>query len=338
MHQRTGYALTISELKDVVDNRLPSQLFSPSNLPRETPFTWQKQFISGESLEPIATLASNLFNRWIAASALLILVALDAAVIKQWINQPTHTPSSPTGLATSIALVLVGVLVHELGHVSALQKFGRRSGGIGFGIYWIFPTFYADVSSTWRLRKRQRAIVDVGGLYLQSIYAIAVCIWALLSEQPETAYVVLWTTHFMMLYTLNPTLKFDGYWLLSDITGVSNLHSKILSSARACVERVRGETARLHLQRHQIWTLIVFSLTSLLYFSYLFISLTMSLKHAIHQLTNDHNSWWATAGTIALTLFLSFIFLMLARKCLGAISAVLAQADPDDMTNREETS
>ena len=42
----------------------------------------------------------------------------------------------------------------------------------------------------------------------------------------------------MMLHNLNPVFKMDGYWLFSDLTGLTNLHKRISESMRA---RLRGE-------------------------------------------------------------------------------------------------
>src|SRR5206468_9834693 len=120
---------------------------------------------------------------------------------------------------------------------------GCRPGAIGVGIYVFFPVMYTDVTRTWRLPPRQRAAVDLGGVYFQSMVASAAGSWALATGSVFATW-LLWMNAFSMLHMLNPMYKLDGYWLLTDLSGLSNLHARMSVTLRALVSRlVRGRRA-----------------------------------------------------------------------------------------------
>ncbi len=60
---------------------------------------------------------------------------------------------------------------------------------------------------------------------------VAVGVAYLLTGAPLILDAITWT-HFLMLHTLNPVLKYDGYWLLTDLAGIPNLHAAIRDTAR----------------------------------------------------------------------------------------------------------
>jgi len=124
-------------------------------------------------------------------------------------------------------LYLIGILVHELGHVSACTYYQCPHGPVGIGLYGFFPVFYADVSQVWSLERRQRAVVDVGGMFFQALSsAVLVILYAVTGRAFLAGAVIV--TNILIIYNLNPLLKFDGYWLLSDLLGIPNLQKRAL--------------------------------------------------------------------------------------------------------------
>jgi putative peptide zinc metalloprotease protein len=160
-----------------------------------------------------------------ALVAIAMLLLVDAAMAFLALDGGAPRMYAASWLSAT-AITLFGTLLHELGHVSACAKFGARHDGIGVGLYWLWPTFYSEVHDAWRLPKLQRAVVDAGGIYFQGIYAVLLGLAALATGEP-TLWLACWFSHYLMLHTLNPVLKFDGYWLLSDLSGSYNLHARI---------------------------------------------------------------------------------------------------------------
>jgi putative peptide zinc metalloprotease protein len=115
---------------------------------------------------------------------------------------------------------------HEFGHAAAARHSGARPGVIGAGIYLVWPAFYTDVTDSYRLGRRGRILTDLGGLYFNAVVVVATFAWW---------YVVGWdallllvaTQVFQMAQQLLPLLRFDGYHLLADLTGVPDLYQRM---------------------------------------------------------------------------------------------------------------
>jgi putative peptide zinc metalloprotease protein len=182
-------------------------------------------------LKPISKVTRYLYHRnvapiLIAAVALIHYVVLrgfDKAMLGEIIFN-----SSVQSYLTVYALLYSCVLWHELGHVSALARFGKDAKEIGFGLYFIFPVMYTDVSNCWALRRWQRVVVDCGGVYFQAMTAIPLYLTHLLTGSPIPVFMIL-VNFSLILLILNPILKFDGYWVLADALGIINLREKSLA-------------------------------------------------------------------------------------------------------------
>ncbi|GEJ33036.1 hypothetical protein FPN187_contig00095-0003 [Flavobacterium psychrophilum] len=124
-----------------------------------------------------------------------------------------------------IPLLLFDAFFHELGHMSALKKFKLRHGNIGFGFYLFAPTLFADVNNSWRLDMKQKIIVNLGGVYFNLIF-INILFILFYFTQNSNLLILLILLIFRILFNLNPFLKTDGYWVLSDFTKVYNLRTK----------------------------------------------------------------------------------------------------------------
>jgi putative peptide zinc metalloprotease protein len=140
--------------------------------------------------------------------------------------KPSHAD-----LLIAYGIYLITLAVHELGHTAACSAFGVLPTEIGFTIYLIYPAFYSDVSSCWRLSRWRRVVVDLGGFYFQLV-AGSIC----LLLYHITGWIPLWVAEIVIVYTaafsLNPIFKFDGYWMLADMLGVANLGKQPLRIAK----------------------------------------------------------------------------------------------------------
>jgi putative peptide zinc metalloprotease protein len=127
-----------------------------------------------------------------------------------------------TSFLYAYLLFIVSLVFHEFGHATACTRFGAQPSDIGFTIYLIYPAFYSDVSSAWRLGRWQRVVVDVGGNYFQLIAgSVFLGMYYLTHWEPFRLVMVMIIS--AALFSLNPIFKFDGYWVLADMLGVTNL-------------------------------------------------------------------------------------------------------------------
>jgi putative peptide zinc metalloprotease protein len=130
-----------------------------------------------------------------------------------------------------IVLMIYGLLIvsigwHELGHATACRYGGARSGRIGFGIYIVWPAFFTDVTDALKLGKSDRVRTDLGGMYFNVLFSLAIGgVYFLTGFEPLLVLIVM--QHLLMLYNLMPFLRLDGYHAISDITGIPDLFGRI---------------------------------------------------------------------------------------------------------------
>lgn len=197
------------------------------------------RLLSPRSVNPLARCLSPAFSRpgiLLGSCTALLGFALLLSEL-----QSSRTYASPTSveLLLGVLLGLFVLLVHELGHAAAAWRCGARRVSIGVGWYVLFPVAWAELSECWRLPARQRALIDIAGVFLQAQLVLAFML------------VYLATSHALLLasaaaasasilWNLNPLLRMDGYWLLSDLLGRSNLRRDGREAMVALWQRLRS--------------------------------------------------------------------------------------------------
>lgn len=305
--------VTADDIRYAVEQKLPKVLFEKTGEVPQSPLSWQIELASARTLDSILSFNSVFFRPESVITTIIVFVVLEVLMLPI-LAEPVRAPHWTGGLA-SIVLTLIGVAIHEIGHLSACHHFRARHGGFGFGLYWIFPTFYADVTGTWSLSRMQRAAVDVGGLYFQSIYLSMVAMWALSVKDPTIPVTTLLLSHTMMLYTLNPVLKFDGYWMLSDISGTVNLHQRITETARKIIGRSADDWRAIRFS--DILVLIGFLILAAAFFGHL---IWVVATNASHSFANVRHA------TSLMSMLSSGALLTLTLLLLGAVSLRLLRA------------
>lgn len=128
-------------------------------------------------------------------------------------------------------------LCHEFGHAFMAKRAGCRVQSMGVAFMVLLPMFYTDVSDAWRVNdRRARLLIGAGGVLAELLLAsIALLAWSLLPDGPaRTAAFMLasatWIT--TLVINLNPFMRFDGYFLLSDFWEVDNLQGRAFALCR----------------------------------------------------------------------------------------------------------
>ncbi len=180
-----------------------------------------------------------LFTRTAVWAYIFIAIAGLYLVSRQW-DQFTGTFQymlSWQGAAFyGVSLVLVKSL-HELGHAYMAVRYGLRVPTIGIAFMVLMPVLYTDTSGAWRLRsRRKRLMIDGAGIFTElALAAIATLLWVFLPDGGLRRCVFAvaatsWVTS--LIINLNPLMRFDGYYILSDTLGFQNLQSRGFDMAR----------------------------------------------------------------------------------------------------------
>ena len=91
---------------------------------------------------------------------------------------------SPELLLLVFGLAVASGAVHEIGHAAACRYGGGRPGGIGAGIYMVWPAFYTDVTDAYRLPRGARLRTDLGGIYFNAVIAVVtLAVWVAVPDR-----------------------------------------------------------------------------------------------------------------------------------------------------------
>lgn len=129
-----------------------------------------------------------------------------------------------------LVLTWVGLkFIHETAHAVTCKKYGGDVHEAGFLFIVLAPIPYVDVTSSWRFpSKWPRIYTAAAGMYAEIFCAaVATLIWfqydGVLIRQ--LAYNVMLTATFMtVLFNANFLMRFDGYYIFSDLVEVPNLY------------------------------------------------------------------------------------------------------------------
>lgn len=169
-----------------------------------------------------------LFRTWMVVA---ILVAF--AVVCWWVcfhkglAVAAYDAFERPGLLILVFVVTVlSAGFHEFGHAAAARYGGATPGVMGFGLYLVWPAFYTDVTDSYRLSRKGRLRTDLGGLYFNAVVAVAItALW--LGLRYDALLLVVATQIIQMVRQLTPLVRFDGYHVLADLTGVPDLYGRI---------------------------------------------------------------------------------------------------------------
>jgi putative peptide zinc metalloprotease protein len=187
-------------------------------------------------VRPLARVLSPVFHPAVVVAALVALVAVDVRLLlgPDVMSALNSVLATPTLLLAVFALMTIGAVIHEIGHATGCAASAGTPGRIGFGVYLLFPAFFTNVTDSYRLDRAGRLRTDLGGLYFN--------VWCLLVAGTVQAWtgsglllLVIVLMHIEMIQQLIPTVRFDGYFVLTDLTGIPDLFSRIKPVLRSLV-------------------------------------------------------------------------------------------------------
>ncbi|MBP2306293.1 secretion protein HylD [Azospirillum melinis] len=190
-------------------------------------------------LRSMLPLVEPLFSRGFLWLTLAALIGGIMEISRQWETFVTTLVDtfSPQGLAGFLIALVFAKLLHELGHAFTAKRYGCRVPTMGVAFLVLFPVAYTDVTEVWRLNNRgQRLAVGAAGIRTELLLAAwATALWTVVPDGLiRSGLFMLATTTWIttVLVNASPFMRFDGYFLLMDWLGVSNLHQRSFALAR----------------------------------------------------------------------------------------------------------
>jgi putative peptide zinc metalloprotease protein len=187
---------------------------------------------------------------FVFSSAILIFLAA-CVTAANWFEIGRDLPRLYSLQSLFVAyLTMLGVITaHEFAHGLTCKHFGGNVREMGFMLLYFQPAFYCNVSDAWLFpEKYKRLWVTFAGAYFEIfVWALATVVWRL--TEPSTlvnymALVVMATSGIKTLFNLNPLIKLDGYYLLSDWLDIPNLRARSFGYLGYWARRVWGSAAK----------------------------------------------------------------------------------------------
>jgi putative peptide zinc metalloprotease protein len=127
--------------------------------------------------------------------------------------------------------------IHELSHAYTAKNFGLYVPTMGVAILLLLPVLYTDVTDGWKLKKRrERFLISFAGIAAESVMAgLATIAWIMTTPGlfQSLCFVIASTSWFStIVININPAVRFDGYYILSDLWGIDNLMARAFDFTR----------------------------------------------------------------------------------------------------------
>lgn len=177
----------------------------------------------------------------------------------------------------NLVLLYLGLIFvkafHEFGHAYFCRRFGGEVHVMGIMLMIFTPMPYVDATSAWSFRERwKRVLVGAAGMIVEVfIAAIAAFFWA--HTGPGIVHSLAYNIMFVasvstVIFNVNPLMRFDGYYILSDLLEIPNLNQRATTHLRHLAESklfgVQKSESPAGTRREAAW-LTFFGITSGLY-------------------------------------------------------------------------
>jgi putative peptide zinc metalloprotease protein len=191
-----------------------------------------------------------IYTPWFTVISLMGVLFTAGITIAHWqeiqrdtIDFYTFSKRTWMDVACLYTLGMFVVGVHEFAHAHACKHYGGRVPAMGFALVYLLPAFYTDTTEGFvHGTQSQRLIISFAGVWSEMLLcAIATPIWW--GTPPETLvhrgahFIMMMTGMMCLILNWNPLIKLDGYYMLADLVGITNLKEDSTAYASAWVKK-----------------------------------------------------------------------------------------------------
>jgi putative peptide zinc metalloprotease protein len=329
IEEEFGFKLSLEQLERFVD-KLDELLFLESEKSEKKLAArggkWEKPdktflervlFVKLKAFDPDALVAKLekkfqfVFSPYFLALGLLLFFLATKVTVSRW-EEFSGLTLGQIFRAESVLVVLFTIFatisLHEFAHAITLKHFGGEVRQMGFLLLYFQPCFYCDVSDAYLFaEKRKKILVTFAGVIFQIfLWSLATLAWHLLPDGSALGHLFFIASAFTLLTTLfnlNPLIKLDGYYILTDWVGIPNLRAKAFGYLKAKLLQV-AFGARPALPPYTSRERRIFLLYGVLGLVYSFLFLGFFFLWLFRVLTGA----WRGLGFLLFSAFTLFIF------------------------------
>ncbi len=280
-----------------------ARLASYSSASRQSPWQWLLHhylFFRIPLFRPMPLLARTAravrfvyeprFWAAIAAVALLGLFLVRAALGQ--LRPQLHRLCRLAGAGRHRHRAVAGQGVARIRPCAYAYRHGCRVPAMGVAFLVMWPVLYTDTNEAWKLGSR-RARLQIGVAGMAAELALAACatlLWSFLPDGPLRAGVFMLATSTWVItlaINLSPFMRFDGYFLLSDLLNMPNLHERAFAFGRWRLREALfglGAPAPEALPPSRQRLLVLFAWATWVYRLLLFVGIALLVYHLFFKL------------------------------------------------------
>jgi putative peptide zinc metalloprotease protein len=233
------------------------------------------------------------FSPWFLWGCLLLviaaatLVAVNAAEFRRQLPA-LHEIVSPANVLWLMAAFAAAKVIHELGHALTCKHYGGECHEMGVIMLVFAPTLYCNVTDSWMLQNRwQRIAVSAAGILVEiQLAALAVLVWWY--TQPGLVHnialnIILVCSVGTILFNANPLLRYDGYFVVSDLVGMPNLWQESRNAVRTHAAQwfLKGQPAMRSAPGERLGLLTAYGLASAAYRVFIVVAILLFLHRVL---------------------------------------------------------
>jgi putative peptide zinc metalloprotease protein len=190
-------------------------------------------------VRPLFTTAGFIAWLMLVASGCVIAAMHWTAITGNIVDQAFTTQN----IALLIAIYPLVKVIHELGHAYATKVWGGEVHEMGIMLLVLVPVPYVDASASSAFREPwRRAVVGGAGIMVEAALAAgAILVWVHAEQGLVRAIafnVALIGGVSTLLFNGNPLLRFDGYYVMTDLIGIPNLATRANKYFFEVVQRI----------------------------------------------------------------------------------------------------
>lgn len=235
-------------------------------------------------IEPILR---PVINVWGFAAWLALVVFALVKLLPEWgelVDSAEQVYSNPALWPWLVVTFIVTKAIHETGHGVICKRYGGQVPEFGAMLLVLFPAPYVDASAAWGFESKwKRIAVGAGGMIFE-LFAASIAAFVWLNTHPgslthQIAYNVLFTASVStVLFNANPLMRFDGYFILSDLLEVPNMMQRSQNLLKYLFKvhfyRLKNETPPSS-DPAELVILFVYGVAAMIYRLFLFFSITL---------------------------------------------------------------
>lgn len=225
--------LTIAKLKNIIDaSIIPTfhvdETSKKKNEESKKNYWCRYEIASTGKIHWLITWLKPLFGQlfsYILGLSIILNIILYAFLPK--VSLEGRTYNIIVDIVAVYVIYLMILFFHEFGHIAAALKAGLKERCVNFAMYYVFPVLYVKLDDTWTIDLKSRTKINLAGIMIQLLLNLPILGLILIFKGNQVLTQILYISFLMniatIVFNLIPFMKFDGYWILSDLLNIPNL-------------------------------------------------------------------------------------------------------------------